>query len=157
MTKHLIQAYRQTPWRVQAQRLVVFAVAIVGVALIAVLYLDLAGTAANAGLEFNKLEKQKSDLTRQIEDLRAQLAVETSETKMMERAKALGFVQIAMDKVLYIVVPGYTGRVPVTTSMPAAAAPQSEPILKPSYTQSLWEWLFQGALAGAPNVGGQNQ
>jgi cell division protein FtsB len=158
MTKYLIQAYRQTPWRVQAQRLIGFAALLICAALVAVVYLNLAGQTANAGLEFQRLDKTQRDLERQIADLHTQLALITSEAKMMERAKALGFVPMAMDKAMYIVVPGYTGRTPVIVEPLMLPAVVSEPILKPSYTQSLWEWLFQGALGGtSAQTGGQIQ
>ncbi len=140
MAPKLVQAYRQAPWRVQLQRLGYFALAIIMVLLVAALYLNISAQAATAGLDFQGLEFQRQSIQRQIADLDATLAQITSEESMLARAGALGFKPISSDQAVYVVVPGYTGRQPAALAPVPDASMLAEPIIKPSYTQSLWEF-----------------
>ena len=147
MTQHLIQAYRQAPWRVQLQRLGVFFAALVAIAIVALFYINISAQAANAGLEFQKLESDWEDLQRETADLSNTLALLTSEETMQERAKALGYKPLATDKTVYVVVPNYAGRQqPAFAPLPGADR-FGEPLIKPSYTESLWEILFKGVIS----------
>ena len=157
MTTKLIQAYRQAPWRVQLQRLGYVALAILMVLLVAALYLNISAQAATAGLDFQGLEFQRQSLQREIANLDATLALVTSENTMLERAKAMGFTPISMDKVVYVVVPGYVDRQPASFAPVPDANMLAEPIIKPSYTQSLWEFLFSGILTWTNSAGGSSQ
>ena len=157
MNTNLIQAYRQAPWRVQLQRLVYVAAGIVFILVIAGLYLNISAQAASAGLDFQNLQWTRQDLQRQIADDDATLGSILSEDKMMARAKALNFVPVATDKAVYVVVPGYTGRQQGSFAPAPGPDMYSDPIMKPSYTQSLWEWLFQGVLTWTNTAGGSAQ
>jgi hypothetical protein len=156
MTTKLIQAYKQTPWRVQLQRLGYIALAIIMVLLVAAIYLNISAQAATAGLDFQKLEWDREDLQREIANLDATLGQISSEQSMMARAQALGFKPITMDKAVYVVVPGFAGRQTVNFAPPPSSDMLADPIIKPSYTQSLWEWLFQGVLTWTNAAGGSN-
>ncbi len=153
MATKLVQAYRQAPWRVQLQRLGYFALGIIMVLLVAALYLNISAQAATAGLDFQGLEFQRQSLQRQIADLDATLARVTSEESMRARAEALGFKPISSDKAVYVVVPGFTGRQQAALAPVPDANMLAEPIIKPSYTQSLWEFLFQGILTWSNSSG----
>jgi hypothetical protein len=59
-----------------------------------------------------------------------------------------------MDKAVYVVVPGYTGRQTATFAPPPTLDMYTDPILSPNYTQSLWDWLFSGVLTWTNAVGG---
>ncbi len=157
MAPKLVQAYRQAPWRVQLQRLGYFALAIIMVLLVAALYLNISAQAATAGLDFQGLEFQRQSIQRQIADLDASLAQITSEESMLARAEALGFKPIASDQAVYVVVPGYTGRQPAALAPVPDASMLAEPIIKPSYTQSLWEFLNQGNHTWTNSAGGGYQ
>ncbi len=157
MAPKLVQAYRQAPWRVQLQRLGYFALAIIMVLLVAALYLNISAQAATAGLDFQGLEFQRQSLQRKIADLDATLAQVTSEESMLARAQAMGFKQITSDQAVYVVVPGYTGRQPAALAPVPDASSLAEPIIKPSYTQSLWEFLNQGILTWTSSGGGSSQ
>ncbi len=157
MAPKLMQAYRQAPWRVQLQRLGYFALAIIMVLLVAALYLNISAQAATAGLDFQSLEFQRQSVQRQIADLDATLAQVTSESSMLARAEALGFKPISSGQAVYVVVPGYTGRQPAALAPVPDAAMLAEPIIKPSYTQSLWEFLNQGILTWTNSAGGSSQ
>ncbi len=157
MTTKLVQAYRQAPWRVQLQRLGYVALGILMVLLVAALYLNISARAATAGLDFQGLEFQRQSLQREIADLDATLAEITSEDSMLARADAMGFKQISMDQAVYVVVPGYTGRQAASLAPVPDSNMLAEPIIKPSYTQSLWEFLFQGVLTWTNSAGGSSQ
>ncbi len=154
MTKNLIQAYRQTPWRVQLQRLGVVLALLVAIAIVAGLYLNISAQAATAGLEFQQLEEEREDLQRQIADLNARLAFITSEAQMLERAKKLGFKPLALDKAVYVVIEGFIGRTLPSFAPAPGAGMIKEPVLKASYTQSLWDFLYQGLLGNSSSTGG---
>ncbi len=157
MAPKLMQAYRQAPWRVQLQRLGYFALAIIIVLLVAALYLNISAQAATAGLDFQGLEFQRQSIQRQIADLDATLAQVTSEESMLARAEALGFKPIASDQAVYVVVPGYIGRQAAALAPVPDSNMLAEPIIKPSYTQSLWEFLNQGILTWTNSAAGATQ
>src|SRR5512146_1494908 len=154
MAPKLIQAYRQAPWRVQLQRLGYVALAIIMVLLVAALYLNISAQAATAGLDFQNLEFKRQSIQRQVANLDAQLALITSEDTMRQRAEAMGYRPIAMDNAVYVVLPGYVSRQPASFAPVPDANLLAEPIIKPSYTQSLWEFLFQGILSLSSSAGG---
>ncbi|HEX7568739.1 MAG TPA: hypothetical protein VF355_09265 [Anaerolineaceae bacterium] len=157
MNAKIMQAYKQAPWRVQLQHLFYIVLAIVMILVVAALYLNISAQAATAGLDFQGYEWQRQDLERQIANNIAILGQITSEENMVARAKALGYTPIAMDKAVYVVVPGYTGRQPAIFAPAPSSDMLADPIIKPSYTQSLWEWLFQGVLIWTNGAGGTAQ
>jgi cell division protein FtsB len=149
----LVQAYNQAPWRIATQRGVLFLiVAILGASILWVM-VSVTVQAASAGLEIQRMEDEREELQRQIAGLRTGIANQTSAAIMKERADKLGFQPVNPEDVTYLVVPGFEGREPIIHAPPVAAV--NEPtMIKPSYTQSLWEWLFQGILdVGKPSSG----
>ncbi|HEX9019397.1 MAG TPA: hypothetical protein VF806_09425 [Anaerolineaceae bacterium] len=151
--KHMVQAYRQAPWRIQTQRgVILLIVAILGASVLWVM-VSVTIQAAAAGLQVQQYESDQEDLQRQIADLRTQIGVLTSASQMEKRAEALGFTTIKPEDVTYMVIPGYTGRAPdIKAPPPGSTLP--EPLVKPAYTQSLWEWLQQGVLSISAQPGG---
>jgi hypothetical protein len=109
--------------------------------------------AATAGLEIQDLEFEQERIQREIAALRTQYAAITSTEIMAQRAARKGFVPITPDDITYVVVPGYTGRRPQIQAPPPGSSFQ-QPLVKPAYTQSLWEWLLQGFLAIREQPGG---
>ncbi len=155
MPKRLVQAYRQTPWRIQTQGGVLFLIVIIlGVSVLWVMT-SVTVQASSAGLEIQQYESEQEDLQRQIAALRTDIASQTSTAQMQKRAEAMGFKPVDPANITYIVVPGYKGR----ESSVQAAAPETniQPMLvKPAYTQSLWEWLLQGVLQVSEQPGGSS-
>jgi len=155
MAQSLIQAYRQAPWRKQLQGLFLFLLVLVGIAMIAWVYLSISAQAATAGLEIQFLEEDRDDLARQIADLQSQLGYLTSAGEMERRAKELGFEPADPTNLDYVVIPGYTGRqTPYLAPAPVTETTTNASLIKPAYTQSLWEFLFQGSLAWSEAIGG---
>jgi cell division protein FtsB len=141
----LTQAYSQAPWRLETQRGVLFLiVAILGASILWVM-VSVTVQAASAGLEIQQLESEREELERQIAGKRTDIADLTSAAVMKERAKKLGFEPVDPEAITYFVAEGYGGREAVI-SAPSTKIEEPSPVLKPVYTQSLWEWLLQGIL-----------
>ncbi len=152
-SKRFMQAYRQAPWRIQTQRAaLVLLVAVMGAA---VLWLMLSVTvqAGAAGLQIQQYEGDREQLQRDIADLRTQYAVLTSATRMEKKAAEMGFAQVKPDHIQYMVIPNYQGR---QSSVQAAPPDQGDarPLIKPIYTESLWEWMLQGIMRMSEQQGG---
>jgi cell division protein FtsB len=144
MTQSVTQAYQQAPWRNQIKWIVIFMLGLLVVALVAGLYLSISAQSVALGIEIQDYNSNKITIDRNIADLRNQLADLTTTSEMEKRAKDLGYDYLNPDEIEYFVVAGYSGR------QTAILAPRSEEndiskaMLDPSYTQSLWEWFFQG-------------
>jgi cell division protein FtsL len=145
MPKRFVQAYRQAPWRIQTQRAaLLLIVAVLGASVLWVM-LSVTVQAATAGLQIQQMEYQQEDLLRQVAHLRTQYAVLTSANRMLERAKNMGFEPITPENITYVMVPGYVGRQPEIQASPPSNHVQ-HPLIKPGYTQSLWEWLLESSI-----------
>lgn len=142
-----IQAYRQAPWRVQLQWGGIFLLGLVAAVLIAGVYLNISAQAATAGLISKDLDQQKEDTLRTIANMRTQLALLTSQDAMEQRADALGFVDAKPENTTYMIVPGYAGRQTLVLAPTERTEVIQHTLIKPSYTESLWEWMFQGVLS----------
>jgi cell division protein FtsB len=157
------QAYRQAPWRIQTQRLIILLItAILGASILWVM-VSVTVQAGAAGLEIQQMEGEQEDLQRQIASLNTQYAILTSADRMAKRAQEMGFEQIRPESIHYMVVPQYSGRKPANLAPSNAPAIHDRPVIRPGYTQSLWEWLLQGVLnmsekdgAVSPQVGGSS-
>lgn len=125
----------------------VFLLALVAVASVAAVYLNISARAATTGREIQAMESKNDTIERQIADLETKLAFLTSAAQMQKRAEDMGFVPVDAATEQYLVVPGYTGR--QLAELAPAPGPDmvTVPLLRSNYTQSLWEWLFQGFLA----------
>jgi type IV secretory pathway VirB2 component (pilin) len=155
MTSHrLVQAYRQAPWRRQIQWIVFVLIVVVGAALVALVYLNISSQTATAGLEIQNMQSSIDELQQQIADQNSKLAWLTSATLMKARAQSMGFEMAMPQNELYIIVPGYQGRsTAVIAPSNISSLPQS--LIRSSYTQSLWEWMFQGIFNINANQAGQ--
>jgi hypothetical protein len=144
MDNQIIQAYRQTPWRVQLQWIGLFMLALVLVASVASIYLNVSASAAAAGREIQRLEDDSLETEQVIADLETRLAHITSAAEMETRADGMDVKPIEAGTPLYVVVPGYAGRNPINLAPIPGPEVIAQPIIHPAYTQSLWEWFFQG-------------
>lgn len=155
ITQKLEQAYRQAPWRSQVQWSGMFLIFLVGFVMVAGLYLSISAQAATAGLEVQDLQVQKDESIRRTADLRNQLAYLTSDVVMAKRAKEMGFKLNRVEDPTYLIINGYTGRKLADLAPPPGLDMIPSPVLKATYTQSLWEWLFKGVLSYSdPSLGG---
>ncbi len=139
---YVVHAYRQAPWRIQRQWIGTFMLVVLGLAMVASLYLDVTAQAALSGRTIQDLSYEINSGQQTNADLQTRLSALTSTRVMEQRATALGYQPIAPDQIQYVIVPGYT------TPRPAilAAAPElkpSAPSILPEYTESLIDWFNQ--------------
>lgn len=144
MPNRLKQAFTQAPWRSQIRNVGLILLVLAAVVVVAALYLSVSAQAAQAGMEIQKMEVDKDKLQQQIADLSTFLAWMDSATLMESRARELGFARISADQAVYVPVPGYTGRSAISIAQFVGTNRTSEDLLKPVYTQSLWDWMFAG-------------
>jgi len=155
MTQSVTQAYQQAPWRNQIKWIVFFLLGLLVVALVAGLYLSISAQSVTLGIEIQEFNKQKIITDRSIADLRNQLADLTTTAEMEQRAKELGYDYLSPDDIDYFVVNGYTGRKTAILAPLSEENDISKAMLDPTYSQSLWEWFFQGLnkVSDYPNGG----
>ena len=137
-----VHAYKQAPWRVQRQWIGTFMLAVLGLAMIAALYLDVTSQAAISGRMIQDLSGEMIANQQANADLETKLAELTSNSTMEERAKTLGFEAVTPDQLDYLVVPGYSAPVPEILTGASSLRP-SAPSIQPEYTESLLDWIDQ--------------
>lgn len=134
-------AYSQAPWRKQLQLIGLFMLAVIVVALVAGIYLNVTARTATIGRNIQSLRFNIREQELEIADLESQLALLTSNREMQSRAEELGFSQVDSDDIFFMVVPGYSGRQAVRiANQEIRPLPQTK-TLSSDYTQSLFDWV----------------
>jgi len=142
---HLIQAYKQAPWRTATQNGALFMIGLVIAACVIWIMVTVSVKTTDAGLELNWLVSEKLRLNREIASKNAQIADATSSEQMQKRIDGMGFRPATPADITYIVIDGFTGRQPKISAPPPQSV-QPPLLIKQIYTQSLSDWLWQGAL-----------
>jgi hypothetical protein len=136
----IIHAYKQAPWRIQRQWVGAFLLAVIGIAMIAALFLDVSSRAAVAGREIQEMRFEILTTQRANADLETRLAKLTSSAEMERRALALGYRPVQPGELDYIAVPGFVAPEPAIlraaedVTIPGTSLPYE-------YSESLLEWL----------------
>ena len=139
--RQLTQAYQQAPWRGQVQVIGLFLVVLVFAAVVAAIYLNVTSRTATMGREIQMMQA-KIEKNQQINfDLQARLAQITSSAEMEKRARALGFVPVKKDEIIYLRVQGYSGRGQAVLAPPPGPLAAGAPVLPSAFTKSLFDWL----------------
>jgi len=143
----IIHAYKQAPWRVQRQYIGAFLLVVIGMAMIAALYLDVTARAAVAGREIQELRFEIAAVQRTNADLETQLARMTSTAEMQRRALELGYRPVKPGELGYVPVPGFVAPEPdiLSAAEDVTSRAQALPI---EYTQSLLEWMDERVKTG---------
>jgi len=149
----IVQKVRQAPWRVQRQWIGLFLLALVLMAMVAGIYLNVTVRATLAGREIIGLQTMITTNQRVNADLETQLAGLISIEAMQQRAENMGFQPANPDDITYVVVPGYVAQSAVDLSIPGVYQPVV-PIILPEYTQS-WFDYFMTQQASSASAGGQ--
>ena len=136
----LAQTYSQAPWRRQLQFIGLFSLVLVSIALVAGIYLNVSAKAAAVGRDIQSMQTKIETLDLEIEDLQSQLATVLSSTEMEARALKMGFAPLPAEQTVYLMIPGYTARQPVTLAPNAQRKLVSAPVLPAQYTESLFDW-----------------
>ena len=84
----IIHAYKQAPWRIQRQWVGAFLLAVIGIAMVAALFLDVTARAAVAGREIQEMRFEIIAIQRTNADLETRLAKLTSSAEMERRARS---------------------------------------------------------------------
>ena len=134
------QSYNQAPWRKQIQIIGLFSLALVLMALVAGIYLNVSARSTVVGRDIQSLQLSISDMRLQIENLHAQLALARSAATMRARAESMGFSPVQSDQIVYLPVPGYVERQTVVLAPPMNRPVQSAPFIPAEYTESLFTW-----------------
>jgi hypothetical protein len=143
----IIHAYKQAPWRVQRQYVGAFLLAVIGISMIAALYLQVTAGAARAGREIQEMRFEITTIQRANADLETQLANLTSTTEMERRALELGFRPITPGELDYVAVPGFVAPEPAILLAAEDVTEYAIP-LPAEYSQSLIEWFDDRVKSG---------
>ena len=136
----IIHAYRQAPWRVQRQWVGVFLLVVIGVAMVAALYLDVTARTAVTGREIQEMRIQITTVQRENADLETRLADLTSTAAMERRARDMGYRPVLPGELDYVAVPGFAPPEPDILLAAVDATPQAT-ALPVEFTESLLEWF----------------
>jgi len=143
----LIHAYKQAPWRIQRQYVGAFLMMVIGLAMIAALYLLVTARSAVTGREIQELRIEIIGVQRANADLETQLAKLTSAGVMEQRALELGYRPVKPGELDYISVPGFVA--PEPEILRKADDVSQFPVTIPDeYTISLVEWFDQAIKTG---------
>lgn len=143
----IIHAYKQAPWRVQRQYVGAFLLVVIGIAMIAALYLQVTAGAARAGREIQEMRFEITAVQRANADLETQLANLTSTTEMERRALELGFRPVKPGELDYVAVPGFVAPEPAILLAAEDVTEYTLP-LPSEYSQSLIEWFDERIKSG---------
>ena len=136
----IIHAYKQAPWRIQRQWIGAFLLVVIGIAMVAALFLDVTARAAVTGREIQEMRFEIITIQRANADLETGLAKLTSSAEMQRRANALGYRPVLPGELDYIPVPGFVAPEPeILLAAEDVVVPQ--PSLPYEYSESLIEWF----------------
>ncbi len=148
---YVVHAYRQAPWRIQRQWIGTFMLMVLGLAMVASLYLDVTAQAALTGRTIQDLSYEINAGQQANASLQTKLSELTSTHVMEQRAAALGYQPISATRIQYVLVPGYSAPKPAILAAAPALKP-SAPSVLPEYTESLIDW-FDQRLSPPPTTG----
>jgi len=137
------QAYSQTPWRKQLQRIGIFLIVLVVILLAASVFVSVTARTAALGKEIQRHRQEIEALEFETANMQSQLAILTSVSVMKQRAIDMGFRSATSEEIIYINVPGYTGRDHVKMADPSQPTMAAAPVISPAFTQSWVDWLAQ--------------
>jgi cell division protein FtsL len=149
--KRFTQAYYQAPWRKQLQLIVGFMVALIVVAVIAGIYLNISARAVSEGHQIQVMQGNIDKIQLEISGLETTLANLSSTQVMESRARELGYRPVDADNLSYIEVPGYSGRQTAVLAQPPKPVVVAVQTVPPVFTESLVDW-FQKNVFGPNGV-----
>lgn len=156
MKNQILQAYRQAPWRIQLQWIGLFLLALVLIAAIAGVYLNISAQAATAGRQIQFIESDIDQVSNEIAELTAELARAQSTDTLKQKAEALGFQRMTSGQAVYLEIPGFDPEEKLVLAPPRRNLIVESPVLRPSYRNSLWDW-FQDQIWPSEDSGSTNE
>ncbi len=145
-------AFRQAPWRLQVRLTGGVALPLVGLLIVAGMYLAVNAEVADAGRRLLVLRQRRSELERGNAELLTHLAQMTSPQRLLERASSMGFQPARPDEIEYLAVPGWTPPPDFVAPSPPGSRLSTAAGLSPAFTETWGEWLSRWLAAdeGAP-------
>jgi len=143
MKKSPLQAYKQSPWRIQLQWIGLFLLGLVLVAAVTGVYLSISAQAATTGRKIQFIENDIDEINNEIADLTTTLASTRSTEKMLTKAKDLGFKLMNTNEAKYLKIPGYDPETDLALAPPRVNIIAESPIVKSTYKSSLWDWFVK--------------
>jgi cell division protein FtsL len=137
----IVQNVRQAPWRVQRQWIGLFLLALVLIAMVAGLYLNVTVGATLAGRETISLQATITTNQRLNADLETQLAGLASIEAMQGRAETLGFQAANPEEITYVTVPGFVPQSAVDLSTKDSTH-LVVPLILQEYTESWFDYFL---------------
>ncbi|MEW6568123.1 MAG: hypothetical protein AB1449_08155 [Chloroflexota bacterium] len=141
MTGRRKHAFRQAPWRTQVRLTGSAALPVVGLLVVAGMYLAVSAKVAQAGRQVLLLEQRRTELERANAETLTRLAQMTSPQRLLERASSMGFQPARPDEIEYLPVPGWTPPQSFTAPSPPTSGLPSTTGLSPAFTETWGEWL----------------
>src|SRR5262245_21698443 len=130
-------AIQDTPWRIQRQVVALAGLGLFIAIIIGTLYLAQSASVATLGRQLEALIAQRNDLEQTNEQLRSEIASYRTVSRLLARARALGFEDAQSNQILYLYVEGYNPNRDVVTAPPQPAQTKN----LPSYNESFVGWL----------------
>ena len=145
-------AHRQAPWRLQVRLTGGAALPVVGLLVVAGMYLAVNAKVAEAGRRVLVLEQRQSELERVNAEMLTQLALMTSPQRLLERASSMGFQPAMPEEIEYLPVPGWMPPPEFVAPSPPGSGLSTAVGLSPAFTETWGEWLSRwlGTGEGAP-------
>lgn len=141
MIRRRKRAFRQAPWRVQVRLTGGVALPVVGLLIVAGMYLAVNAKVAEAGRQVLVLERRREELQRMNAQMLTELAQMTSPERLLERAASMGFQPVRPDEIEYLAVPGWTPPPDFAAPIPPGSGRATTVGLSPAFTETWGEWL----------------
>lgn len=137
MNKNWLQhALEDTPWRIRRQIIALAALGLFVAIIIGALYLAQSASVATLGRQLEALIAKRNDLEQTNEQLRSEIASYRTVSRLLARARELGFSEATDQQMLYLYTDGYN-----PNRDQIAATPQPTVKSLPEYDETFVGWL----------------
>ncbi len=145
-------AYRIAPWRKQMQRIITILLLTFAAACVTLVYLSISERMTDINMQIQALQEERAEYSRNIAALTTDEGILTSYKTMQERAARAGFTEIDFDdedQYTYVIIDGYTGTgINTEAHVQETSMTEVVSLIKPEYTQSLQDWLYNRISTG---------
>ncbi|GAB4494816.1 MAG: hypothetical protein OHK0052_00800 [Anaerolineales bacterium] len=141
--ERMLRTYQQLPWRRQLQFAGLFLFGVIGLALLASVYLSVTARSATVGRQIQALQNDIQRMNLEIADSQMQLAEAQASRTMQARAEKLGLLPVSAEQIVYLHVVGYTPPAAIRLAPPPGPLQGTRPTLSYQYSQSLIDFLYE--------------